>query len=141
LTILLFKVFLYSFSFNVASSTIFSSHQNFSLKIISIFSYLCYSHVSFFEDCTKCLQNSIGFDPSFLNYFFQSLCLLLRDLILLLWSQENVRSLLLFLFIFSLLIVFLIFGILLFKTRMVRVKQIVFSTHMFNVFEVCFELL
>lgn len=45
LPILLFKEFLYPFSFNISSSAVFTSHQNLSLEIVGVFPDFCDGHV------------------------------------------------------------------------------------------------
>lgn len=86
LPFLLHKEFLYPISLYIPCSAILAAHKNLTLEIIGIFADLGYCHVGLLEDCAEGLENGIWFYSTFLNCVFKGLCLLLGNLIFLLWG-------------------------------------------------------
>lgn len=70
LPVFFLKELLDSFGFDVACSTIFSSHQDLSLEIVSVFPNLGNSHIGFFQNGPQSLKDRIRFNPTFLDGLF-----------------------------------------------------------------------
>ena len=141
LPVFFFKKFLYSLCLDVSCSTVLPSHQDFSLKIISVFSYLSYCHVCFLQYGSESLEDGVWLNPTFLDSILEWLSLLLCNLILFLWSEVEIASILIFLALFFLLLIVILILVLFFKTYEVWLKEIVLSPEMLNILEVSFELL